>query len=75
MTWRKRKTREQAADDTAEVTMSEETRRAKAAARAAAVELDQVRAATPRIAEVGAELDDLNGHNGFYLLIRQALGS
>lgn len=75
MTWFRRKAPAEQADDKAEVTMSDETRRAKAAARAAAVELAAVRSQTPKIEQSGAELEDLNGHNGFYLLIRQALRS
>lgn len=75
MKWQRRNAPAEQADEEAEVTVSDETRRAKAAARAAAVELAEVRARTPEIEQAGAELDDLNGHNGFYLLVRQALGS
>lgn len=75
MKWHGRRAPAKQADDTTEVTVSDETRRAKEAARAAAVELDKVRSRTPQIEQAGSELQDLNGHNGFYLLIRQALGS
>lgn len=75
MKWRKRSEPDKPDHDEAEVTVSEETRRARAAARAAAAQLAQVRSQTPKIEQTGAELEDLNGHNGFYLLIRQALGS
>jgi hypothetical protein len=64
-----------AADEVSEVTMSDEARRARDAARRAAIELDQVRAQAPKVGRVGDELDDLNSNNGFYLLIRRALGS
>lgn len=58
-----------------DVTVSDETLRARAAARKAAVELAQVRAQAPTVARSSAELDDLNRHNGYYLLIRRAFHS
>lgn len=54
---------------------SEETRRARAAARAAAVQLDQVRAQRVGVDRSAWEMDELNNHNGFYSLVRQALGA
>jgi hypothetical protein len=58
-----------------DVTPSEETLRAREAARAAGRQLAEVRARSPKIARSGDELARLNEHNGFALLIRQALGS
>jgi hypothetical protein len=75
MRWHRREEPGGAADEEEEVTMSEETLRAKDAARQAGVELAQVRSQAPKIARTSEELDDLNSNNGFYLLIRQALGS
>jgi hypothetical protein len=54
---------------------SEETRRARAAAREAAIQLDQVRAQRDVVNQTSQELADLNEHNGFYTLVRQALGA
>ena len=56
-------------------TLSDETRRAKEAAARAGRQLAEVRSRTPKAAETGDALEDLNRHNGFYLLIRSALGS
>lgn len=53
---------------------SEETRRARQAAREAAIQLDQVRAQRSQVDRSQRELDDLNQHNGFYMLIRNAFG-
>lgn len=75
MRWRRRDEPDGAADEKAEVTVSDETRRARDAARQAGIELAQVRAQAPKVERAGEELDDLNNNNGFYLLIRQALGS
>lgn len=54
---------------------SEETQRARAAAREAAIQLNEVRAQRGDIDRSARELDDLNRHNGFYTLIRQAWGA
>lgn len=72
MKWRRGTAPAGPAGDETDVTLSDETRRARAAARQAAEELDRVRAASPGIARTSADLEDLNRHNGFYLLIRQA---
>lgn len=58
-----------------DVTVSEETARALAAAANADAELAALRRRAPRIAASGEQLAEENRHNGFYLLIRQALGS
>lgn len=55
--------------------MSEETQRAVAAAAAADADLAALRRSAPRIAASGEQLAEENRNNGFYLLIRQALGS
>lgn len=67
--------RRQPADKPPAAGPSEETRRARAAAREAAIQLDQVRAQREDIDRSARELDDLNRHNGFYTLIRQAWGA
>lgn len=58
-----------------DTTVSEETLRAIHAAESAEAELVQLRHDAPGIAEPGEKLRQENRHNGFYLLIRQALGS
>lgn len=73
MRWR-RKPPPPAAEETG-ITLSDETRRARAAAADALVELAQVRSQTPQIARTARELADLNSHNGFGPLIRRALES
>lgn len=77
MKWRTRQAPPtEAVDHEAEgATLSDETRRAKEAAAQAGRQLAEVRARSPKAAETGEALDDLNRHNGFYLLIRSALGS
>lgn len=57
------------------VTVSEETRRAELAAARAAADLATVRRMAPGIAESGEALEQENRHNGFYMLVRHALGS
>lgn len=54
---------------------SAETRRAKAAAARAGRDLAELRRLAPKIAESGEKLRELNSHNGFSHLIRDALGS
>lgn len=76
MKWRPKHSPPPAVDDRVEsATLSDETRRAKEAAARAGRQLAEVRAQAPKAAAIGAEIDDLNRHNGFYLLIRSALGS
>lgn len=76
MIWRKRHHSPPSAPDrTRDAVPSEETRRARAAAREAAIQLDEVRAQRAGVERASRELDDLNRHNGFYGLVRQALGS
>jgi hypothetical protein len=58
-----------------DTTVSEETLRAIHAAESAEADLVQTRLDAPGIAEPGEKLRQENRHNGFYLLIRQALGS
>lgn len=72
MKWRRSSAPAAPAPEETGITLSDETRRAEAAAVAAGEELHRVRAASPGIASSAAELEDLNAHNGFYLLIRQA---
>lgn len=74
MIWRRRYTPRPPADKQA-AGPSDETRRARAAAREAAIQLDLVRAQRSEVDRSSRELDDLNRHNGFYGLVRQALGS
>lgn len=76
MKWRTRHAPPPAVDEQAErATLSDETRRAKEAAARAGRQLAEVRAQAEKAAKTGAEIEDLNRHNGFYLLIRSALGS
>ena len=76
MKWRTKHPEAAPVDAPAEgATLSDETRRAKEAAARAGRQLAEVRAKSHRAAETGEALDDLNRHNGFYLLIRSALGS
>jgi hypothetical protein len=56
-------------------TLSDETRRAKEAAAQAGRQLAEVRARSGVAAKTGDAIEDLNRHNGFYQLIRAALGS
>ena len=70
--WRRSSAPEEPAPEETGITLSDETRRALAAARSAADELARVRAATPQVVRTASALEDLNAHNGFYLLIRQA---
>lgn len=74
MTWRKRPSPTSPGGKQA-TGPSEETRRARAAARDAAIQLDQVRAQRDAVDRTSQELADLNQHNGFYSLVRQALGA
>lgn len=72
MSWRRRA--ENRPPDGSPPAVSDETRRAKAAAREAAIQLDEVRAQRGAVEAISREIDDLNRHNGFYNLVRNALG-
>ena len=76
MRWRKHRdeTPAEEAEDV-NVTLSAETRRARDAALAAGRDLADIRAQRPQVEAKADELDDLNRHNGFYGLIRQAMGA
>lgn len=77
MKWRKHEApSDTAVDPEAEgATLSDETRRAKEAAAHAGRQLAEVRARSARAARTGDAIEQENSHNGFYLLIRQALRS
>lgn len=75
MSWRKRKG-ESTPSARPEPTppVSQETRRARAAATRAAIQLDQVRAQRAEVESRSRELDDLNRHSDFRALFRSLLG-
>lgn len=76
MKWRTRQAPQDAVDQEPEgATLSDETRRAKEAAAHAGRQLAEVRARSGQAARTGEAIEDLNRHNGFYQLIRAALGS
>lgn len=54
--------------------VSDETRRAQAAARDAAVHLHESRERRPEVTEKAKTITRMNEENGFTQLIRQALG-
>lgn len=79
MIWRTRKPSPQRParpdDGPEDATVSDETRRAKEAAARAGRQLAEARARSPKAARTGEAIEEENRHNGFYLLIREALGS